>query len=92
MSGTLVSNLGKSGLDTLFSDGIGDDEVIGYAVWAPVASMFSASQYRFCQDASSGLLRNCWNSPRSWTVLPVAWTPLHSVPDAWWPRASSSVS
>src|ERR1051326_1188742 len=89
MSGTEVSNFGKPGTETSFSDGIGEDETSGYAVGAPVAAMFLASQYRFCQLASAGLVRNCWNSPKSRTDLPAACAPDHRKPDFWWPRASS---
>src|SRR3954471_11820217 len=92
MSGTEVSNFGKPGTDTSLSDGIGDEEISGYAVFAPVEAMFFVSQYRFCQLAPAGLVRNCWNSPKSRTVLPAACAPVQRKPARWWPSASSSVS
>ena len=51
-----VSNFGKPGTETLFSDGIGErrDQRVGASA-APVAAMFLASQYRFCQLARGGL-------------------------------------
>src|SRR5258708_31093651 len=93
MSGTLVSKLGKAVSDTLLSDGIGEVDVIGYAVVAlGFAAMFWASQYRFCQDAPAGLVRNCWNSPKSRTVLPAASAPVQMKPLSWWPGPSASGS
>ncbi len=44
MSGTLVSYFGKPGTETLFKDGIGEEETIGYAVAAPVAAIVRLSQ------------------------------------------------
>lgn len=92
MSGTLVSNFGKPCTDTSLSDGIGEDEFRVYAVSCPVDAIFLESQYRFCQLASDGLVRNCWNSPKSRADFPVAWVPVHRKPVRWWPSASSSVS
>lgn len=92
MSGTLVSNFGKADTETLLSDGIGEDETREYADFCPVASMFLASQYRFCQLEPVGLVKNWWNSPKSRTDLSAACAPVQRKPVRWWPRASSSVS